>query len=53
MPYPFTAEQRRLRETLRTFALEEVIPGAAERVGPPPAGPVAAIRPDIAWTSRS
>src|SRR2546427_3684281 len=31
MPYPFTDEQRRLRETLRTFALEEVIPGAAER----------------------
>ena len=31
MPYPFTEEQRRLRETLRTFALEEVIPGAAER----------------------
>jgi len=31
MPYPFTEEQRRLRETLRRFALEEVIPGAAER----------------------
>src|SRR5919204_3864868 len=31
MPYPFTEEQRRLRETLRTFALQEVIPGAAER----------------------
>ena len=31
MPYPFTEEQRRLRETLRTFALGEVIPGAAER----------------------
>src|ERR671935_64526 len=31
MPYPFTEEQRRLRETLRTFALQEVIPGAAKR----------------------
>ena len=31
MPYPFTEEQRRLRETLRTFTQEEVIPGAAER----------------------
>src|ERR671930_1222233 len=31
MPYPFTEEQRRLRETLRAFASEEVIPGAADR----------------------
>jgi butyryl-CoA dehydrogenase len=31
VPYPFTDEQRRLRETLRAFSLEEVIPGAAER----------------------
>ena len=31
MPYPFTEDQRRLRETLRIFAREEVIPGAAER----------------------
>jgi alkylation response protein AidB-like acyl-CoA dehydrogenase len=31
MPYPFTEDQRRLRETLRSFAREEVIPGAAER----------------------
>src|SRR6266540_1853095 len=31
MPYRFSDEQRRLRETLRSFAREEVIPGAAER----------------------
>src|SRR6266545_3875566 len=31
MPYPFTEDQSRLRETLRRFAREEVIPGAAER----------------------
>jgi alkylation response protein AidB-like acyl-CoA dehydrogenase len=31
MPYRFTGEQRRLRETLRAFAREEVIPGAGER----------------------
>ena len=31
MPYEFTEEQQRLRETLRAFALEELVPGAAER----------------------
>src|SRR5216110_3219062 len=31
MPYRFSDEQRRLRETLRSFAREEVIPGAGER----------------------
>src|SRR5438093_320782 len=31
MPYPFTEDQSRLRETLRRFAREEVMPGAAER----------------------
>ena len=31
MPYEFTEEQQRLRETLRTFALEELVPGARER----------------------
>src|SRR5439155_16749922 len=31
MPYRFSDEQRRLRKTLRSFAAEELIPGAAER----------------------
>jgi alkylation response protein AidB-like acyl-CoA dehydrogenase len=31
MPYEFTEDQQRLRETLRAFALEELVPGAAER----------------------
>lgn len=31
MPYRFSEEQQRLRETLRRFGREEVIPGAAER----------------------
>jgi len=31
MPYEFNEEQQRLRETLRRFALEELVPGAAER----------------------
>jgi butyryl-CoA dehydrogenase len=31
MPYEFSEEQQRLRETLRAFALEELVPGAGER----------------------
>jgi acyl-CoA dehydrogenase len=31
VPYEFAEEQQRLRETLRAFALEELVPGAAER----------------------
>ena len=31
MPYEFSEEQQRLRETLRAFALEELVPGAPER----------------------
>jgi alkylation response protein AidB-like acyl-CoA dehydrogenase len=31
VPYPFTEEQTRLRETLRAFGREEIAPGAAER----------------------
>jgi alkylation response protein AidB-like acyl-CoA dehydrogenase len=31
MPYAFTDEQARLRETLRSFTAEEVLPGAADR----------------------
>jgi acyl-CoA dehydrogenase len=31
MPYEFSEEQQRLRQTLRAFALEELLPGAAER----------------------
>jgi alkylation response protein AidB-like acyl-CoA dehydrogenase len=31
VPYEFSDEQQRLRETLRAFALEELVPGAAER----------------------
>jgi alkylation response protein AidB-like acyl-CoA dehydrogenase len=31
VPYEFTEEQQRLRQTLRAFALEELVPGAAER----------------------
>lgn len=31
MPYDFREDQQRLRETLRAFALAELVPGAAER----------------------
>jgi acyl-CoA dehydrogenase len=31
MPHEFSEEQQRLRQTLRLFALEELLPGAAER----------------------
>jgi alkylation response protein AidB-like acyl-CoA dehydrogenase len=31
VPYEFTEEQQRLGETLRAFALEELVPGAGER----------------------
>jgi alkylation response protein AidB-like acyl-CoA dehydrogenase len=31
VPYEFSEEQQRLRETLRAFALESLVPGSAER----------------------
>ena len=31
MPYEFSDEQQRLQQTLRAFALEELVPGAAKR----------------------
>jgi alkylation response protein AidB-like acyl-CoA dehydrogenase len=43
MPYELSEEQQRLRETPRAFALEELIPGAADRdrTATYPARPVA------------